>query len=617
MTIGTPVSTSPGLANSLTLSMTYTAPGLGVIYVFSADAPTGCSDPQNGTYAQVEQVVTSGRWITAYAANVAAGTPTVTVSCATANLIALQGVPVTAATLDVHGSLDSNFAGTASVDNAISSASVTTTGVDQVLALFVNLSIVNGTGALTGNGGYTTLMTTLSTIGGTLPWCLEYLTQGSAGAIAPPATVNGQCDVAAITLAFKPSAAVVFDGSKPAPVTTVATGTSGTAMGAVTTSNWIDVLVIRENSSTGTCTVADSLGNVYTQIDHRDYTAAGFELYRFLAPVTVAGTPVITATVGGFPLAANISAAILTGLSATPFTVGNVAAANQFPVTVATDAQAAAALPTLGVPNSVIGVWSLVGSALASSSGTGYTQQGTSCAALSGLRVTYETKAVAGTSPVTATFNPASTNRAITLSAAFNTSAAVAYTAQLGTGSFNINGQATTAVISGGLNYFHALIPGRFVINISPGIVDLQSDLGTGYFTITGGNLNTTDPFQAYPTIDFDIYDNGNGSVTLRWGPFTATAPATPDSYNVYVNGVLNQNVPGLTATVTGLTIESYNASTQTVTASVPYTFKVVAVYAGREAGASYPDKTVNPGPQVVPFVTPMKRLFPFPNTRA
>ena len=202
-------------------------------------------------------------------------------------------------------------------------------------------------------------------------------------------------------------------------------------------------------------------------------------------------------------------------------------------------------------------------------------------------------------------------------------------TAQLGTGSFNINGQATTAVISGGRNYFHALIPGRFVINISPGIVDLQSDLGTGYFTITGGNLNTTDPFQAYPTIDFDIYDNGNGSVTLRWGPFTGSvqqavfgalgtiAPGTPDSYNVYVNGVLNQNVPGLTATVTGLTIESYNASTQTATASVPYTFKVVAVYAGREAGASYPDKTVNPGPQVVPFVTPMKRLFPFPNTRA
>lgn len=125
-----------------------------------------------------------------------------------------------------------------------------------------------------------------------------------------------------------------------------------------------------------------------------------------------------------------------------------------------------------------------------------------------------------------------------------------------------------------------------------------------------------------------DVYDNGNGSVRLAWLQFS---PVVPDSYNVYVNGVLNQNVPGPLATVTGLTQASYasgaiaptpNNSTRpqnmppngVVTPPGTYDFKVVAVKTGVEIAGSL-DKIITVQPTSIMLTTPMRRPFPFPNT--
>lgn len=125
-----------------------------------------------------------------------------------------------------------------------------------------------------------------------------------------------------------------------------------------------------------------------------------------------------------------------------------------------------------------------------------------------------------------------------------------------------------------------------------------------------------------------DAYDNLNGSVLLSWLPFTVTVP---DSYNVYVNGALNQNVATTQATVIGLTTASYNSAivpptpnnstrpqnmppTGTLIPSSTYDFRVTAVKTGVEIGAA-PDLIVTPGPTSLMLRTQMRRPFPFPNT--
>ena len=125
-----------------------------------------------------------------------------------------------------------------------------------------------------------------------------------------------------------------------------------------------------------------------------------------------------------------------------------------------------------------------------------------------------------------------------------------------------------------------------------------------------------------------DAYDGGNGSITLAWPPFPGV---TADSYNVYVNGVLNQNVTTRRAIVAGLVQGSYNSGAVAptpangprpqnmppngvVTPSGTYDFKVTAVKAGVEVAASL-DLTIQIDPQSLLLKTPMKRLWPFPNT--
>lgn len=55
---------------------------------------------------------------------------------------------------------------------------------------------------------------------------------------------------------------------------------------------------------------------------------------------------------------------------------------------------------------------------------------------------------------------------------------------------------------------------------------------------------------MTYATRKLDTYDVGNGSVQLAWQEFPSVVP---DSYNVYADGALNQNVTTFIATVSGL----------------------------------------------------------------
>ncbi len=125
-----------------------------------------------------------------------------------------------------------------------------------------------------------------------------------------------------------------------------------------------------------------------------------------------------------------------------------------------------------------------------------------------------------------------------------------------------------------------------------------------------------------------DVYDNQNGSVLVEWGAFPGAAPT---SYNVYVNGILNQNVATRFATVSGMTQTSYSKSTISpssgnslrpqnmppvgqVTPAATYAIQVNAVIAGVEVAQSAV-ATVTPAPFSVMLTTPMKRPFPYPNT--
>jgi hypothetical protein len=126
------------------------------------------------------------------------------------------------------------------------------------------------------------------------------------------------------------------------------------------------------------------------------------------------------------------------------------------------------------------------------------------------------------------------------------------------------------------------------------------------------------------------VQDNGGGSVYVAWPAFVGITPA---SYNVYVNGVLNQNVvaPTRSATISGLQDATYSQSAVAptpnnsarpqsmppvgvVTDALTYTLQITAVVAGVEVAQSVPKK-VTVQPNSVMLTTPMKRNIPFPLT--
>jgi hypothetical protein len=239
----TPVEVSGGTNLSMVIStLTFPAPGYALILVYSAAAPSGCSDPTNGTYTQLQQVASASRYLTLYGRTVIAGTPTITVTCGTANLLAVGGTFEAGYTYDVSGSVENSFLGTSGGANAIAGAasSLTSTGLDTVIAFFANDSTLNGTGALTVGSGYTQLTTAYDPIAGSA-WLWQYINQGSAGAINPPAVVNGQCEVLAITVALSPVGASLgnhgtatinfgaYPGSNQASVTVAPVTTIGSS----------------------------------------------------------------------------------------------------------------------------------------------------------------------------------------------------------------------------------------------------------------------------------------------------------------------------------------------------------------------------------------------------
>ena len=127
-----------------------------------------------------------------------------------------------------------------------------------------------------------------------------------------------------------------------------------------------------------------------------------------------------------------------------------------------------------------------------------------------------------------------------------------------------------------------------------------------GFITVTVPPLN-----GGGPSGTLEVTDNLNGSVNLAWPTLTATSA---DSFNIYVNGVLKQNTPTRLATISGLTVESYNPGTGVITPSGTYDFNVVAVKAGVEVVSSqHVRMTISP--TSIALRTPMKRLWPFPNS--
>jgi hypothetical protein len=145
--------------------------------------------------------------------------------------------------------------------------------------------------------------------------------------------------------------------------------------------------------------------------------------------------------------------------------------------------------------------------------------------------------------------------------------------------------------------------PNPMVAKRAPPIVEYPNLLLT--LQVGPGTTNSTTCGR------LDAYDYLNGSIKLAWGAFGGT---TPDSYNVYVNGVLNQNVLVRQAIVSGLTQAAYNPATGVLTPSGTYRFTVVAVIAGKEVAGSE-HKRVTVSPSSIALVTPMKRLWPFPNS--
>lgn len=170
---------------------------------------------------------------------------------------------------------------------------------------------------------------------------------------------------------------------------------------------------------------------------------------------------------------------------------------------------------------------------------------------------------------------------------------------------------------------------------------DICIGVGRGGFTVitTCGKL--------------DAYDNLNGSIILAWGPFSMS----PDSFNIYVNGVLYASVDNIddldllsgsplqlldggvlqllistgdfdTFVVSGLQQTTYSNSAVApatgnslrpqnmppkgvVTPSGTYLFNVVAVLRGIEVSTSS-TATVTVNPTSIMLTTPMKRIWPF-----
>lgn len=218
--------------------------------------------------------------------------------------------------------------------------------------------------------------------------------------------------------------AAVADGHT-ASGTTVATGTGGASLGAVTIANGIDVLFRASSATAHTCTCADQLGNNYNQIDHNDSTAThSLEWYRFACgSVTVPGTPVITCTYGA-SAQLDIAASAMSGLIAVPFaaSVNHYQSAASIGGSPAVDSQNSTNLPTLSSKPTLLTCWGYCDANGTPVYGTQFTGVGTAWSTLgSGTpRLAYENLTYNSFVPISGRFTPVPSQDAYTFFAAFN-----------------------------------------------------------------------------------------------------------------------------------------------------------------------------------------------------
>lgn len=124
-----------------------------------------------------------------------------------------------------------------------------------------------------------------------------------------------------------------------------------------------------------------------------------------------------------------------------------------------------------------------------------------------------------------------------------------------------------------------------------------------GAFQATQGNLATVGPWTLLTNIE-----EGGGIFNMESG----SGGLEMESGSGFLQ--LEENTQAWSFTVTGLRQTSYNAATQVITQAQSYDFKAVAVLAGVEVAATGARK-ITPQPSSIPLVTPMRRLWPFPNS--
>jgi hypothetical protein len=616
-------------------------------------------DSSSGNYCETE---------TWWCSSIKAPTGTYTVTATYAN--ATQNLQV--ALLEVNGITAADKTGTGNTEGTSTTATASGANVaaNSLVVAAIGLgNYVPGSGLTNPPAGYTTLG--FYDLGVAKESCYKIT---SAVETSSATWTRTNSSFSAATIATFSLAPPLGDGYT-ASGTTVSTGTGGAAMPAVAVGQLIDVLFMAQSSTTQTVSVSDNLGNTYNLVDSGGaWTGYSKQFAQFYCMTTVAGSPIITATYGAAaPL--SIAAAVLPSGSVSttlPFSAGSYSTNTQS-VNGAVDNSTSLAVPTLAFQPATLTGWSYSDAKTSAPlAGTGFTQIGTLWSALGGACLTYETKALSSTTGVPATFTTTATlgSRAFNFAVVYNGPSATSYTLAAGAGSYAITGQAAnlasqnyTLIAASGSYAISGQVAGMapstgtaFVLIASPGTYDIvgatslsdfQVDADVGTYAIAGFPSAAAIPVSVAalsPTGFFDIYDNMDGSLKLAWGAFTPLA----DSYNVYVDGVLNQNVdgqpiplfidlekssgelqladgtfyqmengtstPGIMCTVKGLQIATYDVETQVITPAHTYDIKIVGVLNGVESGVSL-DLPVTPGPTSVQLTTQMKRLYPFPNS--
>lgn len=252
---------------------------------------------------------------------------------------------------------------------------------------------------------------------------------GNVAATFTDFTASGD-NTLAIGLAFaEPAPPNVADGTSSSS-TTVATGTGGAAMPAISVGQFLDVMLLAETSSALTDSGPSDGHNTYFNIRTLDDHANGYIWDHWGCIVTVPlASPVISTTwSGGTPTKAAIAVGIDSGINtAAPFSGINFSGQNKQTSPSGANAQVSGSTPASlvnGTYYKIAGWGFSVNVAAAPAAGTAplaFTQIGTVWSALgTGACMTYETIDYIGVgSPVQATFTPV-TGNTYTFVAAFN-----------------------------------------------------------------------------------------------------------------------------------------------------------------------------------------------------